>query len=110
MIVQPSIYKKNRTKENKTQTQKTKWAKFTCTGRETMFITKLFKPFNVDIAFTTKHNIGTLLREDNDNPYNKYNRSGVYQLTFFNLTENIWTNWRPFHVQYKERARIQTWQ
>jgi hypothetical protein len=101
--------RKNRSMENRTQTQKTKWAKFTYTSRETRFITKLFKPFDIGIAFTTKNNIGTLLRENSDNSDNKYNRGGVYQLTCTDCNKKyIGQTGRPFHVQYKEHAREYT--
>jgi hypothetical protein len=70
--------RKNRSMKNRSRTQKTKWAKFTYTGRETRFITKLFKPFDIGISFTTRSNIGALLRENSDKMDNKCNRSGIY--------------------------------
>jgi len=38
-----------------------KWAKFTYIGKETMFITKLFKNTDVKTTFITNNNIGKLL-------------------------------------------------
>jgi hypothetical protein len=70
----------NESMKSRTKTQKTKWTKFTYIGRETKFITKLFKSFDIGISFTTRNNINTLLRKSNDNLNNKYNSSGVYQL------------------------------
>jgi hypothetical protein len=38
-----------------------KWAVFTYVGKETGFITKLFKEFNVNISFRTRNNIENIL-------------------------------------------------
>ena len=49
------LHKKRRQNHNvKTQ----KWAKFTYIGKETRFITKLFKDTNTRIMFTTNNTIG----------------------------------------------------
>ena len=40
--------------KRKQDIQRTKWAKFTYDGKETKFITKLFKNINVKIVLTTK--------------------------------------------------------
>jgi len=59
------------------------WAKFTYTGKETKFITKLFKKSSVKILFTTNNTVGKILnhkpphRETRD----KLDESGVYSLT-----------------------------
>jgi len=71
----------NEPKTSRSKTQKTKWAKFTYMGRKTRYITKLFKPFDIGISFSTRNNINTLLKESIDNLDNKYNKNGVYQLT-----------------------------
>src|SRR5215510_7637846 len=62
----------NEPKTSRSKTQKTKWEKFTYMGRETRYITKLFKPFDIGISFSTRNNIKTLLREINDNLDNRY--------------------------------------
>jgi hypothetical protein len=75
-------------------------------GRETRFIKKMFKSLNIGISFPTKNNINTLLRESNDNPDNKCDRSGVYQLTCTECKKKYTgKTGRPFHVRYKEHAR-----
>jgi hypothetical protein len=56
-------------------------AKFTYVGKETRFITKLFKDTNIKIAFTTYNTIEKYLALKQEAPQNKYDRSGVYQLT-----------------------------
>jgi hypothetical protein len=38
-----------------------KWAKFTYVGKETKFITKLFKEYNIGTAFRTKNTVENLL-------------------------------------------------
>jgi hypothetical protein len=56
-----------------------KWAVFTYTGKDTRYITKLFKEFNVNISYRTKNTIGKILtvkRRNND----PHDGSGVYQL------------------------------
>jgi predicted DNA binding CopG/RHH family protein len=47
-------------KDNPNPTNK-KCAKFTYIGKDTRVITKLFKHTNIQIAFTTKNNLGKLL-------------------------------------------------
>jgi hypothetical protein len=66
---------------NKKHVPGTKWAKFTYIGRETKFITKLFKNTSVNITFTTKQTINKLLTHNPQPTKDKFNNSGVYQLT-----------------------------
>jgi len=72
------LHKKKRQNHN---VQKQKWAKFTYIGKETRFITKLFKDTNVRIAFTINNTIGKRLAMEQKTPQCKYDKSGVYQLT-----------------------------
>jgi hypothetical protein len=58
-----------------------KWARFTCTGKETKSITKLFKISVVKISYTTHNTIARLLNEKFKPNENKFEGSGVYQLT-----------------------------
>jgi hypothetical protein len=54
-------------------------------------------------------NIGTLLRENSDKTDNKYNISGIYQLTCTDCNKKyIGQTGRPFLVRYKEHARQYT--
>src|SRR5215475_5775315 len=96
----------NEPKTSRPKTLKTKWAKFTYMGPEVRYITKLFKPFDIGISFSTRNNINTLLRENNDNQDSKYDKNGVYQLTCTECKKKYTgQTGRPFHVRYKEHAR-----
>jgi len=48
-------------KQTKQDTEKYKWAKFTYIGRETLFITKIFKDSNIKVTFSTDNTIEKLL-------------------------------------------------
>jgi hypothetical protein len=50
-------------------------------GKETKFITKILKKFNIKIAFTTDNTIEKLLTKKQKQERNKYDKSGIYQLT-----------------------------
>jgi hypothetical protein len=69
---------------------KTKWAKFTYVGRQTKFITKLFKNTNLKIPFTTENTIAKLLTQNKNRNTNcnKFNKSGIYQLTCQDCNKN----------------------
>ena len=69
------LHKKRRQNHNE---QKQKWAKFAYIGKETRFITKLFKDTNIRIVFTTNNTIGKNLTMEQKTPQCKYNKSGVY--------------------------------
>jgi hypothetical protein len=56
------------------------WCTFIYTGRETAYITKLFKHTNVRIAFRTNNNIWKHLSQPPP-VQDKYKQSGVYKLT-----------------------------
>ena len=75
-----SLEKFNDKKKRQRQNNQ-RWAKFTYVGKEIRFITKLFKNTNVKVAFTTDNTIGKHLTIKQETPQNKYERSGVYQLT-----------------------------
>jgi hypothetical protein len=51
----------NNKKEPTTKQNKNKWAKFTYIGKETKFITKLFKDSNIQVTFTTNNTINKAL-------------------------------------------------
>ena len=76
-----SLKKFNKEKKQSQNNQKQTWEKFTYVGKETRFITKLFKSTNVEIAFTTDNTTGKRLAVRQEVPQSKYDRSGVYQLT-----------------------------
>ena len=60
---------------------KTEWAKFTHVGKQIRVITKLFGNTDIKISFTTENTIGRILMPEKDPYYNKFSKSGVYQLT-----------------------------
>ena len=95
--------------ERTTDTQRDstkKWAKFTYIGKETRYITKLFKRTDIRITYTTRDNLRHLL---NGQPYKKqdaYSKSGVYKLTCSECNKQyIGQTGRSFRVRYKEHAR-----
>ena len=56
--------------------------KFTCVGgNENKFITKLFKNSTVNVSYTTRSTIGKLLSQRSTLNQNKFDDSGVCQLT-----------------------------
>ena len=69
-----------RKNQTSTHIRKEKWARFTYVGKETRYITKVFKNRNVAFAFPTNKTIGKCLSKEN-NAECKYEKSGVYQLT-----------------------------
>jgi hypothetical protein len=70
-----------KTHGNKTKTGQ-KWAKFTYVRRGTKFITKLFKNSSVNVSYITHNTIIKLLSHRPTTNRNKFDGSGVYQLTF----------------------------
>jgi len=73
---------KKKKKENlqKQDTERTKWAKFTYIGKETRFITKIFRKSNIKVALATNNTIGKFLTTKQEETTSKYNKSGIYQL------------------------------
>jgi hypothetical protein len=63
-----------------------KWATFTYTGKETKYITKLFKNMNLNIAYKTNNTIECpLTQQQNKHHYtnlDKFQKSGFYQLVY----------------------------
>jgi hypothetical protein len=79
-----------------------KWAVFTYVGKETRFITKLFKEFNVNISFRTRNTIENILTKQRS-LRNQYVNSGVYVLKSQNCPSiYIGQTGRKFRVRYKE--------
>jgi hypothetical protein len=56
-----------------------KWATFTYIGKQTRFITKLFKNTNIKIAYKTQNAIGKQLHKRNQED-DKSDNVGVYKL------------------------------
>jgi len=63
----PDILEHKGKKQNHSaQTQKHKWTRFTYVGKDTRYITKLFKDTNIAVAFTTNNTIGKCLTMEHD--------------------------------------------
>jgi hypothetical protein len=75
-----SLEKFNNGKGQKQDNLRNKWAKFTYIGKETRFITEMFKDTDVKIAFTAENSIGKRLTIKQGTPQNTYDRNGIYQL------------------------------
>jgi hypothetical protein len=59
--------RKQRMQKQTNNQTKEKWANFTYIGKETKFITKLFKDYNIGIAYCTRNTIENLLDRKNQN-------------------------------------------
>ena len=110
----PNLIQNNKNKrrdENKVNNQKPdtegkKWAKFTHIGKETRFITKIFKKSNIKIALTTNNNIEKLLTLKQDKTTSKYDKAGVYQLKCPTCEmKYIGQTGRPFKTRFQEHLR-----
>jgi hypothetical protein len=71
---------------HKTQTNNNKdsWAKFTYFGKETRFITKLFKETQIRIAYKVNNTISKRLTPkpwNSNPPQQQFEKSGIYRLT-----------------------------
>jgi hypothetical protein len=67
-------------KEPKTKQNKNKWAKFTYIGKETKFITKLFKDSPVQVSYTTNNTISKALsiRPNQAQTHNHFKKKAVF--------------------------------
>jgi len=97
---------KHTEKQEKNDTQK--WAKFMHIGKETKFITKLFKNSPVKISFTTNNTIGRILshRPTHTKTRNQLHKSGVYRLTCSDCDlKYVGQTGRFFSIRFQERYR-----
>ncbi|XP_021935838.1 uncharacterized protein LOC110837712 [Zootermopsis nevadensis] len=92
------------TKPNENENIQDKWATFTYIGKETKFITKLFKENKIKIAFKTKNTIKNLLKQKPPiNINNQYNLPGIYKLKCKDCPLTyIGQTGRTFTHRYKE--------
>jgi hypothetical protein len=93
--------------DNTTTKNNKKWSTFTYTGKETRYITKLFKDTGINIAFKTNN---TLSRFTKTKPpikhNNKYNSPGIYKLKCKDCPpQYIGKTGRSFNVRFKEHIR-----
>jgi len=101
-----TIEPKKKKHDHITQPQKQRWAKFMYVGKETRFITKLFKHTNVKVTFSTNNTISRHLTCEQKTPQPIYDKCGVFQLTCpdCKMTYTGQTG-RPFKTRYKEHMR-----
>ena len=99
-----SIIKRlEKSKNNSKQQSGTKWAKFTYIGKETKFITKLFKDSPINITFTTRHTIKKLLSTKPQPIHEQFDNSRVYQLTCPDCHKKyIGQTDRSFQIRFSE--------
>ena len=81
------------------------WCTFTYTGKETTFITKLFKHTNIRVVFRTSNNLWKHLSQSPPE-HDKYKQSGVYKLTCPDCGKTyIGQTDREFHTRFNEHKR-----
>jgi hypothetical protein len=86
-------------------TPQKKRAIFTYFGHETTKITNIFHKLGIQIAFKTKHTIGSLLQHSH-NTQDKFQNNGVYQLTCPTCEKvYIGQTGRSFATRFKEHER-----
>jgi hypothetical protein len=91
------------TEKDKNHNQK--WANFTYVGKETKFITKLFKDFNINISYRTIKTIENFLNLHKSRS-NLYEESGVYEPKFQNCPGGyIGQTGRNFKTRYKSHIQ-----
>jgi hypothetical protein len=79
-----------------------KWASFTYIGKETSYITNIFRHTELKIALRTKNTIGKLLTPKNPNR-DPYSQLGTYRLTCPDCGKvHIGQTGRQFSVRYNE--------
>jgi hypothetical protein len=87
-------------------TQSPKWATFTYTGKETTYITNLFKQTNMKIAFRTRNSILNHLASHNHTQKAPYTSSGVYKLTCPDCSKAyLGQTGRSFLTRFKEHKQ-----
>jgi hypothetical protein len=84
---------------------KHKWTTFTYVGKETSYITNLFKKTELRIAFRTTSTIGKILSHKNPTP-DKFSLSGVYRLTCPDCNKvYVGQTGRRFATRFKEHEK-----
>ena len=84
---------------------KHKWTTFTYVGKETSYITSLFKKTELRIAFRTTSTIRKLLSHKNPTP-DKFSLSGVYRLTCPDCNKAyVGQTGRRFATRFKEHEK-----
>jgi transposase-like protein len=98
----------NKRKKPVLKQNENKWAKFTYIGKETKFITKLFRDSPIQISYTTNNTISKILstKQSHTRTYNRFHNSGIYRLTCPDCgMKYVGQTGRPFHVRFQEHFR-----
>jgi len=99
----PSTHKP--TRPTAPRTTKQKWTSFTYAGKETSYITNLFRKIELKIAFRTTNTIGNLLSHKNPTP-DKFSLPGEYKLTCPHCNKAyVGQTGRRFAARYKEHEK-----
>jgi len=98
--ITPQKQPPSNTTQQPAQTSRNKWATFSYIGKETLYITSVFKHTGLKIAFRKNNTTENLLKQRDLIP-DKFSSSGVYKLTdchkaYVGQTE------RQFYTHYKE--------
>jgi hypothetical protein len=81
-----------------------KWVTFTYAGKEIRYVTKLFKNYNVDIAWHTNNSLEqhlSIKRQNGD----QYDHCGIYKLRLECGGAYVGQTGRKFRTRYKEHMR-----
>jgi hypothetical protein len=101
----PSGNLKKQSQPTHTQNPTPKWATFTYIGKETTFITNLFKKSNVKIAFRTNNTIQKLLIHKQHRT-DTHSQPGVYKLTCPDCGKAyVGQTGRNFTTRFKEHKK-----
>jgi hypothetical protein len=93
-------------KKQKTSVEKAQWARFTYVGRETRAITKAFKKTTIKVTYSTNSTLRKLLTKNHNTHRNKYEKSGVYQITCPTCnTKYTGQIGRSFNTRFQEHFR-----
>ena len=83
-----------------------KWATFTYIGKETMYITNLFRHTNINVAFRTNNTIYNRLSPTHHTT-DKYTQSGDYKLTCPDCNKAyVGQTGRSLLARYKDHKRV----
>jgi hypothetical protein len=90
---------------SKTQTNDTKRAVFTYTGKSTRAVTKILHKAGIKVTYTAKHTINNLLRQKQDYK-DKFDNSGIYLLECKDCKKQyVGQTGRSFKTRFKEHKR-----
>jgi len=84
---------------------KQKWCTFTYIGKETTYITKIFKHSNIKITYRTNNTLQKHLTTSSQN-LDKFTQSGIYKLTCPDCGKSyVGQTGRDFYTRYNEHKR-----